>query len=300
MDGEASAGFQDHVAGCAGCAREEEELRRLRNSVRALPIPPAPPELRVKILRQCRPARGPYLRLTLATAASILLAFLLLPLPSEAGMPELVLRSSSFYDDLLDGKVKWAEQSSPADLRTYFRDRLGLTVAVPKLEGTEIAGGCPCHLDSRSSPWIVYRRGQTLLSLLVFDGPSPDLPEAAKRKQGSIEYFTFRCDENTVITCCRENTTHLWISRLPESEMVSLILATPEGRQALEGSRIPVGQLTCALCCSSAESRATEIEGVSRATYDPKSHELIVEFDEKVVTLDAIRDALRRAGYPPR
>ena len=238
VDGEDTPGIAEHVKSCNACSKEAEFLRALKKEIRSLPRPKAPAALLKK--RRALPRWIPA-----AAAAAILVSVIMLALPStSSGLPDLVVKSSAFFDGILAGKIKPEECSTPAELRDYFRAKLGVRIDAPELPDCAIMGGCPCDIADTTSPWIVYKQKDEILALLVFKGKLPDLPDDARRNRGDKEYFAFSCGKNTIILCATGETAHLWIARAKEERMVATILATPEGRSALEGARISVGQVT--------------------------------------------------------
>lgn len=245
LDGEAAPGVPEHVAACPACSREAEELRLLKREIALRHRSAAPAALRASIARALRPRPLPFRWFGAAAAAAVVVAAVMLAAPPESsGVPDIVTRSSAFYDEIFSGGIEPQPCSTPAELRKYFREKLGVAVDAPEIPGAAISGGCPCDVRAKASPWIVYRKGTDVLSLLVFDGALPTLPRSARRTTGAAEYYAFVCGQNTVILCPTGPTGHLWIARMPEDEMVATILATPEGRRALEGVRITVREVT--------------------------------------------------------
>ncbi|MDO8735860.1 MAG: cation transporter [Thermoleophilia bacterium] len=57
-------------------------------------------------------------------------------------------------------------------------------------------------------------------------------------------------------------------------------------------------KISCGHCKMTVESAGNSLEGVSTITADPESKKIEVTFDESVITLDEIRQAIEKAGYP--
>lgn len=53
----------------------------------------------------------------------------------------------------------------------------------------------------------------------------------------------------------------------------------------------------CEMCKESIEAKLSKLNGVKKATLDPKTKELKVKYDESVVTLDEIRKTVSKTGY---
>ncbi len=94
MDGElpadAAADLEAHLAGCAACRAERDELQRLRGLWRGLPAPESRPEDRERILFAARRrlSRRPRLVGAAAAAAAVLLVALRLALPGGPALPD--------------------------------------------------------------------------------------------------------------------------------------------------------------------------------------------------------------------
>lgn len=57
-------------------------------------------------------------------------------------------------------------------------------------------------------------------------------------------------------------------------------------------------KISCGHCKMTVESTGNSLEGVSSITADPESRKIEVSYDESVITLDEIRQAMDKAGYP--
>jgi copper chaperone len=57
-------------------------------------------------------------------------------------------------------------------------------------------------------------------------------------------------------------------------------------------------KISCGHCKMTVENTGNSLEGVSAVTADPESKKIEVTYDESVITLDEIRQAIDKAGYP--
>ncbi|MHB0914702.1 MAG: copper ion binding protein [Thermoleophilia bacterium] len=57
-------------------------------------------------------------------------------------------------------------------------------------------------------------------------------------------------------------------------------------------------KMSCNHCKMAVESAAGALEGVSSISADPESKNVDISYDESVVSLDAIKQAITAAGYP--
>lgn len=57
-------------------------------------------------------------------------------------------------------------------------------------------------------------------------------------------------------------------------------------------------KMSCGHCKMAVESAGGALEGVNSISADPDSKSVDVSYDESVVSLDAIKQAITAAGYP--
>src|SRR2546422_8567171 len=142
-----------HLVACAACRGERDSRASLKRALAALRLPPSP---RRFTMADLRPARR--WRWTAAAAAVVVAALVLLSLP--APLPELVALSVQLHDDYLRGRL--------------IPKEIGLKVSIP---GADYVGQCACPPElGHSSPFIIYRKGGTPISLLIGETEPRDLP----------------------------------------------------------------------------------------------------------------------------
>jgi hypothetical protein len=247
-DGEADADHsrlvREHLDGCAACRRELKLRTRLKLRFIDAGLPGAPAGLKERISRALdtvdRPAPARRWWWASAAAAVLVVAAVLVFPGSAPALPSIVSATSNLHDSVVAGKVTPQTCDSPAALRSWFRDQLQLDVAVPEVGGgCCVSGGCHCTIpeSSKLAPFIVYRKGGLMLSLLVVESDDP-LPEAARRTYEGRSYHVFRSGANTVVVCRSGRLCHLWTARLDERALLDLVLETREGRQAFSGRRL--------------------------------------------------------------
>jgi len=256
-DGEISGGdavrVREHLQNCATCRRTLRTLAELNMNVGAAPAPAVPGDLPARVRagldraeRDLRHATR--LRWTpLASAAALLAlgAFFFLPRRAEAEMPAIVRASARLHDSYVTGGAAHAAQ--PDQIDDYFRSVLKAEVVPPQLGGdTCCEGSCLCPLaDTKDAvPWILYRRGPIPISLIVVAEGSGPLPDSARRFRNGQPYHAFSCGGNTVLVCRSGKLCPIWIARLPEAELVDLVMKTNEGQQVFSGERISVSGIT--------------------------------------------------------
>ncbi len=305
IGGEDAILVRTHLADCADCRRVLKTLARLNLRIASAPAPAFPPQLADRIRRGLDAAERSGTRRRLvawiapfAAAAGLLLSFLLLPTrDAVAEVPAFVRATSEAHDRLVaTGRLP---EAAPEAVEGYFRDKLKLELAPPNLgAGTCCEGGCSCEVEgsAKAVPWILYRKGPVPISLLVVPDSGAALPDSARRTRNGRPYHVFRCGPNTVVLCRAGSTCHAWIGRLPEAELVDLVLDTPEGRLAFDGERLSVEGVTCGACCTIAEGAARKVAGVADAKFDPVSMQLVVSA-KGTLDLDAVIRALKEAGF---
>ncbi len=297
---EASFDVREHLETCLPCRKEYKLRARLKlKMIDAAPT--APQELRARVMatldRADHPAR-PW-RLWFASAAGILIvaaAVLLFPRPAPA-LPSIIKATSDFHDRVIAGSVTPQMCPNPLSLQAWFKENLKVEVAVPTVGGgCCVQGGCQCPTPEAKalSPFIVYKRGDLSLSLLVVESADA-LPASARRTFRGHEYHVFRSGANTVVACKTGNVCHLWTARLDEASLLDLVLATREGQQAFSGERLTVRGITCQACCAAVELNAKQVPGVTDAKVDMQSMELIVTGEN--VDLKKVIEALKKAGF---
>lgn len=57
-------------------------------------------------------------------------------------------------------------------------------------------------------------------------------------------------------------------------------------------------KISCGHCKMTVESTGNSLEGVSSITADPETKKIEVTYDDSVITLDEIRQAMEKTGYP--
>ena len=169
LEPEVARRLEAHLDSCATCRAERDSRRSLKRTLSSLGFPPAP---RRVTMADLAPARR--WRWTAAAAAVIVAALVLLSLP--APLPEVVALSVQLHDDYLRGKI------APRGLTPK---EVGLKVSVP---GADYVGQCACPPElGPSSPFIVFRRGATPISLLIAETEPKELPAAARRSLSSFD-----------------------------------------------------------------------------------------------------------------
>lgn len=66
----------------------------------------------------------------------------------------------------------------------------------------------------------------------------------------------------------------------------------------MEDVTLTAAKMSCSHCKMAVENAGNALEGVSSIDADPDSKKVAITYDESVVTVDAIKQALAEAGYP--
>jgi len=61
-----------------------------------------------------------------------------------------------------------------------------------------------------------------------------------------------------------------------------------------------IGGMTCAACAKAVERAVQKVDGVKEANVNLATEKLTVEYDPAQATSEAVREAVRKAGYEAR
>jgi anti-sigma factor RsiW len=186
---------EQHLQGCPACARQCDEVRALRATLRAgLARYPLPPGLRKRVSRALgrQAPRGNVRRWALLAASLLLVALGVVGGARLAG-------GAGDRDRLAQGVVDSHVRSQMADhlvdvpssdshtVKPWFQGKLDFSPPVRDLraEGFPLAGGRLDYLEGRPVAAVVYRRRQHVINVLIW--PEEGEAESAPReltKQG--------------------------------------------------------------------------------------------------------------------
>jgi anti-sigma factor RsiW len=190
--------IERHLKDCAGCAQRLQNLRTLREKLRAEPLYfKAPPQLHQRVQASLRPQptwretlrRGRWLSLAAALLVGVLLATALYPLwnarTQTDALTEAVLAShirSLMVDHLTD-----VVSSDQHTVKPWFNGKLDFSPTVIDLaaEGFPLLGGRLDYLDNRTVTALVYGRQKHIINLFIWPSSgAPDAEPAATTQQG--------------------------------------------------------------------------------------------------------------------
>jgi mycothiol system anti-sigma-R factor len=168
---------------CAALVRAEREFRQL---LRRQPRDVASPELRARIRRSIRRegvvATGRrWLPVAAVAVAAAIVAAVLLPARTP---PPLVA-------ELVDKHIAYAQIQSPAELASrdprevaeWFHSRAGMRVTVPDYSpsGIRLQGARLAEAHERKAAYLLYEKGQTLLSVFMVPVPARETTLPGRR-----------------------------------------------------------------------------------------------------------------------
>jgi anti-sigma factor RsiW len=216
-----------HLAHCAGCSAQLEELQSMQAAIRSnLPYHRAPPGLAARIgamlPREDVPAPSrSWLRMPafafggtglVGALAGVALTVLVLD-GGGAGSDNAVLRSvvdsdirSRMADHLTD--VLTSDQHT---VKPWLSARLDFSPSVPELkeEGFPLIGGRLDYVDGHSAAAVVYRHAKHVINLFAWASPGkPDTGFRDESRQGF-----------NVVTWCRGGITYYAVSDLEADQL---------------------------------------------------------------------------------
>lgn len=203
FDGEAEAperqAVEQHLSGCAGCAREAARYAPLREALRAQAatethVPPALKERVARLVPPPRPAFGRR-RLTASLAAG-LAAVGVLWTSWPSGMNDALAMDLERHHLKAFSRTTPCEfeSSDPAAVKAWVERELGYAVEVPVVPGATLLGARRCKLHGQLSASLLYRHeGGKAMTLFLPPPGSPAAREAASFAGGET-----RCTQGPV------------------------------------------------------------------------------------------------------
>jgi anti-sigma factor RsiW len=210
LDGELreseAAAIRDHLAICASCLAEAEDIRLVESRIRAALSPvPETEKLWRRISaalerdRESQPSRLRrrwWYRSVLAAgaiAASVLVGVMLWQLiatrPSGDNRPSLasvpVMEFQTYIESRRSMDVATAD---PAQLRSWFATRVDFTPPAPPAPSgrLELLGGRLCYFFDRRVASYMYRFSGHLVSLYVMRGDGLDFSKTARERRSAV------------------------------------------------------------------------------------------------------------------
>ena len=196
------AAVEAHLGGCLACQERVAQHGRFRDLLRRQPREVAPPELRGRVTRSIR-RRASWQALR-QWGAVPLAAAMLIAVVTWAGIHGIgswsSSRSSSLVADLVSKHTTYAQIEAPvefasangAEVRDWFRQRLGVRVTVPDYApaGIRLLGGRIADTGGHKTAYLLYEKGHTLMSVFMVTGERLTPAGTATTTYRGVEYQT--------------------------------------------------------------------------------------------------------------
>ncbi|AGC42113.1 hypothetical protein MYSTI_00764 [Myxococcus stipitatus DSM 14675] len=180
--------LEQHLARCAGCARELARYDSLRVALRAQAVDPGvSPELEARVHRLAMRPRWALSRGALAAGGAIaaLLAvgvFWTSRTGLVGGMNDALAMDLERHHLKAFSRAAPCEfeSSNPEDVKAWVEREVGYAVDVPSVPGAELLGARRCQLHGEVSASLLYRHGDKAMTLFLPEPGSPVAKAAAR------------------------------------------------------------------------------------------------------------------------
>ncbi len=229
---------QTHLARCAACRAFFEEMRELAALVRSsVPRPPAPADVRRRVLGRLRQARGGSDRQTwvgrrrrlLAVAAAVVLGLgsAWWSWRSRVGDREAI---HAFAEDhVRAATTDGLASSEPEAVRAWLEQRLPFAIQVPALPRTRLVGGRLCLMDGELGAVLEFELEGHAVSYYVVPG------KAGARGGGARTLRSGSHAGYRVVAWQDAGLVHALVGDLPQATLAEL------ARRCIEQSRLGLG-----------------------------------------------------------
>ena len=238
MDGDESRLVDEHIGGCAACARVLDNELKLDALLRSgIPKAEAPAGLKAAVLNNLpdpkpnlfgRIAFLPKPVIVPALAVMLLAVFLFPVLMRQADVGPVFAESVSSHVRFTGGDLPLGIASDdPSEIRDWFYGRLDFEVLVPDLSrsGYSLSGAGVCRIRGSESAWIVYEKEASYISVFLIDAARMKLPGAGTASGGDIVYAESARGHQCVLCICAKGcpVARVFVSDLPGRELMEIV-----------------------------------------------------------------------------
>lgn len=271
----------------------DDDLRKLlQHSLRGRR---APAEVRERILHGLRPRRR--FRLAAAAAAAVLLlALASLPLLSGSRTTRPNATIARAIEQHLQSRIYGhaASTATPREVAQTLSEASGRDIQMPGLRDGGFTQMQAHRCEETGWSHVVYANSWLKVSCFILDAAALDLSGGAPLQAPGIDAYGFGQDGVSVVAVRESGLAKIWVADLRPEHLSAIALDAEQKRHQLQTTVISVGDR------GSAKQMGAVLQstpGVEDFQVEPSSHEAVVRYDRRRLTVEEIAVLLVTNGF---